>query len=196
MVIALIYYGQLHQMTTQNATIRDNFLLEQRAWVGVPSFRCDCKLDVNNNLIIGELWVTLTNTGKTPALRMDVRTPYVNRKYSEPIPKYEDTLKDTQDVWNSFGGFAKDTSPEIIKRFETPPAFVLAPNASREFLVVKGYRVLRPFTRNINDEIVTYVIGRVTYHDAMTQDEHMTTFCMSSNMMAEFFWCTSGNNMN
>jgi hypothetical protein len=181
----------------------DDFRLDQRAWVGLKGFHCnDCKeeppFQTDSTLKVGELGVTLANTGKTPALQMSLEGTYVSRKYSEPIPDYEASLRDRSAFWKGVGGWPpKGMSPEIKKRLTTASKFVLAPNGTHDLVIVKGLSVTRPDPKgNINDVVITYGVGKITYTDPITNKTHTTRFCIFNNgTAADFHYCTSGNEM-
>jgi|SRR5580698_2275435 hypothetical protein len=177
--------------------------LSERPWVGVQNFHCtDCKQEFKadgTTLHIGELGLTLTNTGHTPAQNMFATGTWAIRKYRDPIPKFEDTAKDQQAVWKSFGwtaDTAKNIAPEILKRWAQGPRYVLPPNGPYDQLIVKGLAV--PYglpSTDLNENVIVYGVGIVLYTDQITKKQHTTRFCIFSGGDGLFHYCTSGNEM-
>lgn len=74
---------------------------------------------------------------------------------------------------------------------------VMPPGGTYELLIIKGLRVPSPGpTGKIEDMIIMYGVGEITYTDPITNQMHTTKFCIFNNGAdAAFHYCQTGNDM-
>jgi hypothetical protein len=208
--VACIYEHQLKAMLEANELTRNNFVVDERAWVGI-----DFKLvhTVNPDGTVrfianGEL----RNTGKTPALKMSLPHAVV-------ITKPWDELIDQDKEWESGISSVRHSEetgkqvleseankkvghPELMAMFAAMLANqsekwhsqggALAPNAPPLAAFAVDETLVDPSARNGKPQ-VTYWLGRLTYSDIFSKP-HTTKFCL---WYAEhtFELCPTGNSM-
>jgi hypothetical protein len=174
--------------------------LDRRPWVGVQTIECnDCTFK-DTVLHVGQLNVLAVNTGRTPALDMQVRWTFSIRKKSEPIPTYEEIeRRKAESEKHMIERAPSDMVADIRKELaETePPKEVLAPNAGRPIQIIAGTDVDRGRRMGIPfDPIYVYGFGKLTYYDTARTIQHTTTFCVVSPVGNLFEHCKTGNDMN
>jgi hypothetical protein len=181
--------------------------LDRRPWVGLQLLQCNnCRTDTDGSLIIGDLSAVLVNTGKTPAVDMVVESILKTAKASDSVPTYdaieqerESRLKKALTVPsnlppNMAASIAK--AMVLVERDITPPREVSAPNAPRGITIIGGLRQGRDSRAAMEDRVVVYGLGKVTYYDGSRTTQYTTTFCVMNDAGASFRYCPTGNEMN
>jgi hypothetical protein len=207
------------QSKTALDTTIENSKLDERPWVGLKDFRCDaCTSDpgiptlnlgqgpmtVIETVSINRLYGIMENTGKTPAVKMIVDAIWTNLKASDPIPDY-DTLERDNRIRNASQvppRLPPDMAEEISKEMEIEnrliqsPETVFPPSAIRTLPLVGNIHISRNRIAKIEDRVLLYAVGRITYRSTWSDEEHTTTFCLMNNVGSEFRFCPTGNSMN
>jgi hypothetical protein len=182
------------------------FRQEERAWVGVQSVTCgNCPkaggrgetLDINGTKIL------IMNTGRTPALHVDVEIATAYMKLKDPIPDVATEMKNAEKRQPLIISSVNPDDREIAKLLFNleQQEFTLSPNVPLPMaLGIVPIYSLGPTDFGVNRPI-WYVIGRITYFDAMSKTAHHTTFCALVNDQfpvdrpVEFHFCQTGNSM-
>jgi len=198
------------QANNSQKALSDSILqanLDRRPWVGLQLLQCNnCKTDEDGNLIIGDLSAVLVNTGKTPAVEMVIKYIFENARESDPIPTY-DAIEKSMEARRKVAmklpsNMPPDMAASIAKtmaleeRNSMPPKEVLAPNAQRGITIMAGLKQVRNRMARMEDRVVVYGLGKVTYYDGSRSTQYTTTFCVMNDFGASFQYCPSGNDMN
>jgi hypothetical protein len=179
---------------------------DRRPWVGLQLLQCNnCRMETDGSLVIGDLSAVLVNTGKTPAIDMIVNSALKTARTSDPIPVYDDIERDTkaseEKAFSVPPNMPPDIAADIVKTLEIekrkmmPSKEVLAPNATRGIEIIGGFRQGRERMARMEDRIVVYGLGKVTYYDTSRKTQYVTLFCVMNDLGAGFRYCTTGNEM-
>jgi hypothetical protein len=179
-----------------DATIA-SFNGDQRAWVGLQSWQCQGCSKEDYIIKVGKVTAIITNTGRTPALRMDIHGAYsVSQKTSveEPIPDIDTFFSGPTIFFSGAGGPA--TRAKMIQQMASQE--VLAPSGIRVLTVIPAIEVgSKGAERPDFDHRILGMI-RITYYVAGESDKHTTTFCLFNEfgMKADFALCGNNQSMN
>lgn len=189
---------------------------DRRPWVGLREFHCEhCtsdikppseprklgeRLSVIETVKIGNMFGTMENTGKTPAIRMIVKAALTDRKGSDPIPDYDSVFSKpiSRPISPSIpADMAAEIAQtyELIERYRGDAPTVLPPNAPRALPIIGGLQMERNSAVDIADKKIIYVVGKITYYGTDTVTEFVTTFCLMNEIGADFRFCPTGNDM-
>ena len=179
---------------------------DKRAWVGVQQISCDkCDSTIGgpgqpNTVIVGDLYIWVINTGKTPAVDMIISHVLItNRPQSQPIPSFGSDTKDQSQIADEMvERLRQGRNPltpeqiEVAKRDLEPPKQILAPNAPLKIVIASGAVV----QRNVQDRMVEYGLVKITYYDTGRETLHSTMVCVMNDWDSEWKFCPTGNDMN
>lgn len=177
---------------------------DRRPWVGLQALQCNgCTVGNDGSLKVDKLFGIVANTGKTPAVQMQIRVVITGRIKSDPIPVFdaieresESRLREIQEGLPPEMAARIRKSMELTMRDLLPAKEVLAPNATRGLPLVQSMRWGREKFTNIEDRKLIYVLGKITYYDTRRDMEHTTRFCLVNEFGADFRFCATGNDMN
>ncbi|MEW6600932.1 MAG: hypothetical protein AB1499_08170 [Nitrospirota bacterium] len=166
-----------------DATI-DNFRLEQRAWVGVEGVLPPEYKDGNKKIYVKsgqpmKTGVTIKNTGKTPALKIQ---SIVSMFY-----------------WMSNHKFVP-TFDKQVKGAERPSTTVLQPGGTYILIAPpipeEGVINEADIANITNSRQILYIAGKITYEDVFNR-QHSTFFCMYlTPTLTNFSHCNGHNEAN
>jgi len=162
--------------------LRGNFQIDQRAWVGIVAISPDEPEESDGEFSFKDLWISMRNSGKTPALRMSAENLKIVRQPDrDPSPDYDALREGVPGVTN------------ININVEQPLRNgVLAPNSETK---ISFMPTIRRYTFRGNG-IATYFVGKLTYDDMFpSTPRHSTTFCIMHSGKGVFIACPSGNRM-
>lgn len=157
--------------------LRHNFEVDQRAWVSVASVSAEELEEKEGEYSFKDLWVSIRNSGKTPALSLKVEDLKIAmRSANDPVPDYETAEQ---------GPPGKTSVVNVVKSMRNG---VLAPNAEMKLsflprvqrLTFKGHPI--------------YFLGKITYRDIF-QNRHTTRFCIMHTEKGGFGSCPDGNSV-
>jgi hypothetical protein len=163
---------------------------EQRPWVGLRDFQCQgCTAGADGMLTIDSLLGVMENTGRTPAINMRVSAAWTNRKGQAQLPDYDSVQRETMERLHAVGA-----SGGMQPSFQ-PPETVLPPNTTRIIPIL--YRATIDVARRgpLENRIINYVVGKITYFSTWEDKEHLTIFCLMNESSVQFRFCPSGNRM-
>jgi hypothetical protein len=174
----------------------------RRAWVGLQGFECvGCAVDKTDfSMLVSGASGFIQNTGKTPALKMVVRTGLKNQKRGAPIPDWESFERESKSPPIVFSpNMPIDMKTSILETMEiidrdAVQVEALSPNAVRTF-GFPGGKFGRERFAHIEDQIVVYIVGKITYFDTKVDREHHTKFCLVNSVGDGFRFCSTGNDM-
>lgn len=172
----------------------DQFRQDQRAWVSIGAVETVGKIvPIADQLSFGYFLfppvnIQITNTGKTPALKLAKVAFFVRKDPMSQPPDYDIELaklkadKTTSGVYGPFVGDVGVLAPTAIHTLALT-------NDSFSFQIVKpgphpGPTVPLPGT--------LYLLGKLTYYDIFTAKQRTTKFCLWSNG-EPFRVCSKGN---
>jgi hypothetical protein len=205
--VACIYSGQLKQMIEANRLSHDNFIVDERAWVGV-----DIQLSNTKNADGTIRFVAngvLKNTGKTPALKMSFpHNIVITRAWNETIDQDKEwaagieSLKHAEEAGKQTMEANKNANPQFMAEFGSILANqrekwhgeggALAPNSTSP-VNLTNETMVDPSFKNGQPQIL-YWIGRFTYYDIFGKQQHTTKFCFRYAERS-FEICPDGNSM-
>lgn len=179
---------------------------DRRPWVGLQSLQCNsCKLAADGTFTIGNLAALVVNTGKTPAIDMIVDSSFITNKGSAPIPTYDEIESQEKIAEKRAESIPPNLPPALAAEWEKSiesgkrrmarPREILAPNAGREIIVIASFQEKKNIPAMIEDQAVTYGLGKITYYDTSHAVEYATTFCVMNDLGEVFRFCPTGNEM-
>lgn len=200
--------ARLADTSSDSAKAARNFYeLDQRPWIGVTDYTCDCT-EANGTLKINKLTLSYSNSGKTPAIKLSGQFIFVTRKWSEPIPSFDEEDERRR---RAFLDTMKKTPSELRRAIEKdikqmsgrlyPEGGALAPNAVNVRILGAGNMFGRDPSINLRgtERQIVYALGKITYYDTFSSQKHATTFCLSEDAMDHpstvFSFCAKGQNM-
>jgi hypothetical protein len=191
-VVTIIYACQLQTMQRQLKLSQEAMQTDQRAWVGFYEAIPNRITDQQGRQLFN-VFLTIKNTGKTPALNMAIQTLATGKRREEPPPTWEEA--DAQQ--REFERRRESTEREIGRPIPGIPVQhdVLAPGAIREKISTftmaydaQGIELLKTITR--------YFLVRVTYNDIFSSETRTTTMCFMYRSLDAVQTCPTGNSMN
>jgi hypothetical protein len=175
---------------------------DRRAWVGLQGFQCaGCSIDqAGFAIIVRDFSGIVVNTGKTPALKMQIKTVFMNGKRGAPIPDWDTVQKETSPPQPTISpNLPPDAKNSILKTMEiinreSVEMEAMPPNAVRTFTVPSA-RFEREKVTPMEDQVVIYILGKISYYDTKLDKQHSTWFCLMNVHGDGFHFCPSGNDM-
>jgi hypothetical protein len=184
---------------------RKFYVLDQRPWIGISNYTCECA-ENSGTFKIDKLTVSYTNSGRTPAIKVSGKFTFVMRKWSEPIPTFDE---EDERQKKAFTDSMKKTPKELRQMVEKdvqqmsgrfyPEGGTLAPNVTNLRILGAGSFFGRDPKLLGPERQMVYALGKITYYDTMTPQLHTTTFCLVEDPMARpgtFSFCAKGQSMN
>jgi hypothetical protein len=169
-----------------DATIRNSWL-DERPWVGLQGFTCEGCSAKDTVITIGKLSGLITNTGKTPALKLNLQTVWTWRYSRDPIPTWDSIEQErlNSPLYRSHPEFQQE-----LNRLQ-----VLAPNAVQTITLAEGTVGVPPTKDTPTIEFFKriVVVGNITYYDTRGTQKHTTKFCLVTTGPS-FQYCPNGEN--
>jgi hypothetical protein len=181
----------------------------QRPWVGLQAVQCNgCTIAADRSLNIQDLAGLIANTGRTPALQMVIDNYVaINVPKGDPVPDWpsierkrkEDEERPFQIPPNLPPWMAAEMA-KSLEEVKKDMAFrksvsVLPPNGTRILHFLPSIKIGRePFPNR--EQKVSYVVGQISYYDALRNRQYTTIFCMVNDFGTDFRFCPTGNDMN
>lgn len=185
--------------------------LDERAWIGMVGSSTVGGIQTGDNFSFQKVGITLRNTGKTPAIKMNASWITVPRDWRDPVPDYETEFKAIiksrdaarekekaalEPFFSRFPEMAK--SPifrDIFKSADLfPPNHVLAPSAKMEPDIPAGSYPMHSGPSGFTMAI--YIMGKISYSDIFQGTmRHTTRFCVMHVAGDRFVPCPSGDYM-
>lgn len=170
--LAVDRFGRMAKASEDNIkAIRDSSRSDQRAWVGVVAFNAPKPaFEVGNQPVLS---VTISNTGKTPALRC--KSLFAAKSYPVTQPFVANYGATTGR--NSIDTIPPNARPEL----QTPPLAALT-----------GYQI----DSIKNGTLILYIFGKITYEDVFGIT-HQSQFCYAlSHNLTSAEGCETYNDAN
>jgi hypothetical protein len=198
---ALAQANATNELVRQAKRSGDIAATDQRPWVGVSGFQCEgCSTDADGALTVGRLVLVITNTGKTPAVRV-LRTQFMyDDLLGHPTPTL-DALEDQRSD-AKFNAWVEERSSPADRNVQLhtagPVTEVLAPNAPTIWVLMGSIKQARNMKNGpLEERKVVYFFGKITYSDASQRGQYVTTVCLMSSWTndANLHFCDTGNDM-
>jgi len=190
--------GKMAEQVEQTHALVQQADLDRRPWVGVQFLKCsNCMVDDGRTLVIGDLSVTLVNTGRTPAIDMVVEHSFRPGPVNGPIPDFATIDRERVAANKELEAYNPTMAADLRRAYRDRAREVLAPNAPRGITIATDYRQKRVSPPRPENGSVVYGFGRITYYDGNHTIQHTTTFCVKNTVGvdAEFSFCSTGNHM-
>lgn len=182
---------------------------ERRPWVGIMAVQCsNCVSKQDRSLSIGQLFATVANTGKTPALDLTINAFSTTRKREDQIPDMETEFRKSNDM-TAKGLQAPTWLPpderarmqkemDVEAQYILPPKQVLPPNGAIVINLISSvlYGPQDILKLGRMDERIVYAFVEIKYSETGRKIQHTTHVCLMNDFGNNFRFCPSGNNMN
>jgi hypothetical protein len=180
------------------ATTIESANLDRRPWIGIVDYRCNGCSEADGTIKIGEFYAVMANTGKTPAIDMNLRIGFSLRTGKDSPP---DVSHEIDVMEHRMAQIDPHIPPQFVaentlRRKEMFAKEVLAPNATRSITLVGQNTFPRGSYRNFEKTQILYSFGRITYYSGRRDKKYTTTYCLMSEHSVDWHFCPSGNDMN
>jgi hypothetical protein len=198
---ALAQANATDELVRQAKRSGDIAATDQRPWIGVSGFQCEgCSTDADGTLTVGRLVLVITNTGKTPAVRV-LRTQFMyDDLLGNPTPTMDALENQPTDA--KFKAWVEEHSSPADRNVQLhtagPVAEVLAPNAPTIWVLMASIKHGRNMKNTpLETRKVVYFFGKITYSDTSQRGQYVTTVCLMSSWTndANLHFCDTGNDM-
>jgi hypothetical protein len=197
-----------------------NFTVDERAWVGIMEVRADGGNETHDTYTAGPVWLTVRNTGKTPALNVSIETGVgadFNLNWREPFPDFDIVTRkidaerekskrevDERNLANTPPEMRDELRARIKKQDAELAALetaatekmvghgVMAPGVTQTYQLV-GREFSWPRRDKRDDALRNYILGKITYTDIFDAKKvHTTTICLWHDTGMQFAICPNG----
>jgi hypothetical protein len=196
--------GQTEQ---QISMARDQFRIDQRAWVGMQAVTGNV-VPTDNGVTVNTQ-IQIKNTGKTPAVKMDVRWVNLRRGPKEKILDYDEAMAEVRKLLTEQLRKEEErlkgspAPPDVANRLrlqmEADVKSIEEPSRENQVLAPDGIltiSAMHTFTATEATRDILYLLGKITYNDVFQNQIRTTKFCfMHQGREATFPPCPTGNTM-